>query len=336
MEDFYSFIRPLLQNCYFAPDHRKQEIEELTMAFEKYDTLKLCHFRIFHAINLPQTRRNEVDVDEAHMKTSHKTNSRPRRNSLNETETYNWEENPNKIREESHVLGYVVPPPRKRQRLNDGVEERIESNLHMNKEIVFVETPIESSDINSNSITSSIIINNITPSETNNLEFKGPNEETEIESNNEMNNGEGVSGSTRMDQNTLIKDINSNTTFKMEKVEEQDVQTMNGESKPTCDISTNAIKELTSDAQVVVASSLINRRHINNHKDSDLSTIKTNLAGSKNENKELSRAVIDGFSATRLQKRAQLGSIVENLPRIPKVTKYFCIMSSLFQTIKVF
>ena len=60
MEDFYSFIRPLLQNCYFLPEHRKQEIEELTMAFKKYDNLKLCHFRLFHAINLPQTRLREL------------------------------------------------------------------------------------------------------------------------------------------------------------------------------------------------------------------------------------------------------------------------------------
>merc|ERR1719367_1255248 len=36
MEDFYSFIRPLLQNCYFLPEHRKQEIEELTMTFKNF------------------------------------------------------------------------------------------------------------------------------------------------------------------------------------------------------------------------------------------------------------------------------------------------------------
>ena len=128
MEDFYSFIRPLLQNCYFHPDHRKQEIEELTKAFKKYDNLKLCHLRMFHTINLPQTRRRKLEVDEAHIKTSHKTNSRPRRNSFNETETPNCDAKSTKIQEEWNILDGVISPPRKRKRLNDNVQEVIDTN----------------------------------------------------------------------------------------------------------------------------------------------------------------------------------------------------------------
>ena len=96
------------------------------MAFKKYDNLKLFHFRVFHAINLPQTRMKELGVDEAHIKTSHKTNSRPRRNSFDESETQFREEKSTKLQDESHNI-LAISPPRKKKRYNDNIHEVIDT-----------------------------------------------------------------------------------------------------------------------------------------------------------------------------------------------------------------
>ena len=210
MEDFYSFIRPLLQNCYFLPEHRKQEIEELTMAFKKYDNLKLCHFRLFHAINLPQTRLRELGVDEVHIRTSHKTNSRPRRNSYNETETQFREEKSTKKEDELHILS--TSPPRKRQRFNDNAYELIDIITNKNEKMCFAKHDGESSDKKSNSLESFILVNPITPMKVNSLEFVCTNNVIDNEKLGNTSHGQGKSllDGSEKDADSLRKDINDN------------------------------------------------------------------------------------------------------------------------------
>ena len=210
MEDFYSFIRPLLQNCYFLPEHRKQEIEELTMAFKKYDNLKLCHFRLFHAINLPQTRLRELGVDEVHIRTSHKTNSRPRRNSYNETETQFREEKSTKKEDELHILS--TSPPRKRQRFNDNAYEVIDIITYKNEKMCFAKHDGESSDTKSNSLESFIVVNPITHMKVNSLEFVCTNNVIDNEKLSNTSHGQGKSllDGSEKDADSLRKDINDN------------------------------------------------------------------------------------------------------------------------------
>ena len=210
MEDFYSFIRPLLQNCYFLPEHRKQEIEELTMAFKKYDNLKLCHFRLFHAINLPQTRLRELGVDEVHIRTSHKTNSRPRRNSYNETETQFREEKSTKKEDELHILS--TSPPRKRQRFSDNAYEVIDIIAYKNEKMCFAKHDGESSDKKSNSLESFILVNPITPMKVNTIEFVCTNNVIDNEKLSNTSHGQGKSllDGSEKDADSLRKDINDN------------------------------------------------------------------------------------------------------------------------------
>jgi hypothetical protein len=207
MQDFYSCIRPVMQNYYFHPEHRKQEIDEITTAFEKYSRLKATHYRMFHNINIA-TMFDEVSINQSVMKSSQKAIARPRTSSLNEMISNNVEQSI--IKKEINQTFSPPTAPKKRKRLE--MISDIHTEAYTGKNIHFDEMD-ESSSSTGSSIQNELysLPNTLSKSET----LKTDNEDGEESRTKESNFCESViSQSNKLYETKFSKDINDNKRIK--------------------------------------------------------------------------------------------------------------------------
>ena len=206
-----------MQNYYFHPEHRKQEIDEITTAFKKYSRLKASHYRMFHNINIA-TMFHEVSINQSEMKCSHKAIARPRRSSLNEMVSNAVEESFTK----KEINQTFSPPkaPKKRKRIeviNDVYTEAYTGkNIHFD-EIIGSRRSAASSCSSGTGIQNGVcsLQNDLSKSET----YKTDNEDGEESCTKESDFFESAVSQSlpsdeKMYETKFSKDINDNKRIK--------------------------------------------------------------------------------------------------------------------------